>query len=121
MGLMLTTDYKGVKVIRKDAVSKAGNPYSRYSLMTSSKNKDGEWVSGFIDVQFKKGLPEVYNKAVIKIKNAFPTVDEYNGNKTIRYIITDFEILEEGEKPVAKSDDGFLDVNDSLGDEMPFN
>ena len=77
MGLKIVTDDRPVKIIRKDKVSAAGNAYTQYSAMVASKDKDGNWHNGFIDVSFKHGV-SVDNKAQIAIKNAFPVVSEYN-------------------------------------------
>ena len=65
MGLVIKTDGKPVTVVRQDKTSSQGNAYTQYSLMVSSKNTDGAWVSGFIDAQFKKGV-DIANKTKIK-------------------------------------------------------
>lgn len=120
MGLTVITDDKGVKVIRKDKTSKSGNPYTQYSLMYSSKDKEGNWVNGFIDCEFKKGV-EVNNKAKIKIKNSFPICDEYNGNKRNKIKIMDFEVIENGEGATKTTDDdGFMIIPEGSEEELIF-
>ena len=115
MGAKLITDDKGVKVIRKDKTSKAGNPYTTYALMVSSKDTQGNWHNGFIECNFRKGV-EVNNKAVIKITNSFPVVDEYNGKTTTKIFVLDFEVLNSGDAPVKTTDDdGFMIIPE--GDE----
>jgi len=113
---MKLTEDRAVKVIRKDKVSAAGNSYTQYSLMVSSK-QDDEWVNGFLDCAFKKGV-SVNNKAKIKINNAFPVLNKYNDKVYIKWMITEFEIVEEGEAP-ATTDSSFVDVPDDIGD-LPF-
>lgn len=120
MGLKLVTDDKPVKVYRQDKVSKAGNDYSRYSLRVSSKDINDNWQSGFVDVQFKKGV-SVDNKAEISIKNAFPIVNEYNGNTTIKWLITDFDVITPGLSSGLITDaNGFINVPDGDQEELPF-
>lgn len=122
MGLLVRTDDRGVKVCRLDKVSQNCNPYTQYSLCVSSKDKDGNWVNGFIDCQFKKGV-EVSNKSVINISNAFYTVSEYNGKKYYKLMITDFKVMADGESfanPGGKADD-FINIPDNIPDgELPF-
>ena len=119
MGLTITTDDKGIKVIRQDKTSKSGNPYQRYSLMVSSKDVNGEWHNGFMECSFKKGV-SVTNKAKIKINNAFPVVDEYNGNTRVSLKILDFEVLDEGVSSPTVSDDGFMKIPDGIEEEMEY-
>lgn len=113
---MKLTDDKGVKVYRHDGVSKAGNAYTTYSLGVSSKDTKGEWQNAYLDCIFKKGV-EVNHKAKIKINNAFPTVSKYNDKTTVRWMITDFEVVDSGE---STSDNGFINIPDSLDEELPF-
>ena len=119
MGLKISTDNKGVKVVRKDGTSKAGNPYTLYSLMVGVKNGE-EWTNVFFDCAFKKGV-EVGNKAKILIKDAFVTANVYNGKATPKVFIMDFDVLESGE-PVNRPDaDGFMNIADMVNDEeLPF-
>ena len=131
MGLKIVTDDRPVKIIRKDKVSAAGNAYTQYSAMVSSKDKDGNWHNGFIDVSFKHGV-SVDNKAQIAIKNAFPVVSEYNGKTSVKWMITEFDVIVQGEVSAAPTNasngngmatdaDGFLQINADIDlEELPF-
>lgn len=121
MGLTLSADDRGVKVYRHDKVSAAGNPYTMYSLAVSSKGSDGNWNQGYMDCAFKKGV-SVNNKSVIRIKNAFPTVNSYNGKSTVRWMITDFDVISDGEAPAPAQSpvSGFMDIPDGIDEELPF-
>ena len=46
MGLVVTTDEKGMKVYRKDRQTQAGGTFATYSIKIASKKKDGNWVNG---------------------------------------------------------------------------
>lgn len=123
MSLVVTSDDKGIKVFRRDAVSKAGNPYTQYSLSINQKQKDGSWANGYLPCLFKTGV-SVNNKAVIKIKNAFYIVNKYNDSTTLKLMVTDFDVLDEGEKPVAPNEDitasdGFMNIAEGMP-ELPF-
>lgn len=121
MGLKITTDDKPVVVRCFDKTSKAGNPYKDYCLKVASKDTDGEWHNALLNVKFKKGV-NVVDKSKIKINNCFPTVDEYNEKSYIKWMITDFEVVEEGvsnEQKVDVDADGFMNV-DGLDEELPF-
>lgn len=115
MGLKVTTDDRGIKVIRKDNVSKNGVPYTQYSLMYSSKDKSGNWQNGFIDAQFKKDT-DIPNKSIININNAFPILDEYNGNKRNKIFVLDWEMVTPGEAPNNNND--FMQIPDEDAEEM---
>ena len=121
MGLKIITDDRGpVTVFRQDKTSSAGNPYQQYSLGVSSKDKDGNWINGFINCQFKKDV-EVANKAKIKINNAFYNVTESNGTKYYKVFIMDFEVVEPGEgQPPKAPDTSFMEIPDSAMDGLPF-
>ena len=131
MGLKIVTDDRPVKIIRKDKVSAAGNAYTQYSAMVASKDKEGNWHNGFIDVSFKHGV-SVDNKAQIAIKNAFPVVSEYNGKTSVKWMITDFDVIVHGEGSVDHTNasngngmstdaDGFLQINADIDlEELPF-
>lgn len=122
MGFKLLTDDKLCVVYRKDKVSNAGNPYTTYCTKVSSKDKDGNWQSAFIDIAFKKGV-EVNNKAKINIKNSFPVLNTYNDKTTIRWMILDFDVINQGEvKPDGNIDSsGFMNIDSDIDDEVPFN
>lgn len=123
MGLTVKSDDKGVKVIRKDRETKNGGKFATYSLMVSSKDMDGNWVNGFIDCQFKKGV-EIANKTKIQINNAFYVVNEYNGNKYTKIMILDYQVLEEGEQVTTQQPLGgaeeFMTIPMGIDDELPF-
>ena len=123
MGLIISTDEKGIKVIRKDGTSKAGNPYTMYSLMYSFKVGE-EWKNGFIDCSFKKkedGTPvDLANKSKILIKDAFLTGTEFNGTTKPKIIVMDYEVLEGGENSPKPSADDFLMIPDGADEFMPF-
>ena len=119
MGLKISSDNNGVKVIRQDKTSKAGNPYTQYSLMIGVKNGE-EWTNMFIDCGFKKDV-EVANKSKILIKDAFVTANVFNGKATPKIFVMDFDVLEGGEPTSAPVGDGFMNIADSLDDELPFN
>lgn len=126
MGATLTADK--VKVFRKDK-EWSGGTFATYSIGVSSKDKDGNYINGYLDVQFRKGV-ELGNKAEIKIKNAFPVVRESNGKKYVSWFINEFDELSQGEAPtpmevevedlpVANMNMGFVNVPDGDSD-LPF-
>lgn len=112
---MKLTEDRSVKVIAKDR----GN-FTTYSLMVSSKDKDDNWVNGFIDCKFKKDV-SVPNKAKIKINNAFPIVEKWNDKTYVKWMITDFEIVEGGAPSVSVDDMGFMTIPEGEDIEMIFN
>lgn len=65
-----------------------------YSIGLSKKNKEGNYVNGYIRAYFKKGV-EINHKSKIKIKDGW--VDFYReGNKTIPTVfVNDYELLED--------------------------
>lgn len=123
MGLVVTTDEKEIKIYRKDRQTQAGGTFATYSIKIASKKKDGNWVNGFIDVAFKKDV-EVVDKSVIKINKAFFTANEYNGKSYVKLMITDFDVVEEGEAPQPPADiptEDFINIPDGELDELvPF-
>ena len=122
MGIKLETDDKGIKVIRKDGTSKAGNPYTMYSLMIPVKNGD-EWTNVFIDAGFRKGV-DLANKSKILIKDAFMTGNSFNGKTSPKIFVLDYELMEEyvlGKLEENPSADDFLMIPDGADEEMPFN
>ena len=121
MALKVVTDNKPVTVYRQDKTSSNGVAYTQYSLGVSSKDKDGNWVNGFLDCQFKKGT-DIPNKAKIEITNSFYTVSEYNGKKFLKLFVLDFNIVEGGAPAPVPSGDGFMNIPDGLDDSegLPF-
>lgn len=118
MGLVVKTDGKPVTVYRQDKTSGSGVAYQQYSLGVASKDKDGNWVNGFVECQFKKGV-DIPNKSKINIKNAFYIVSEYNGKKYYKIFIMEYEMEEAGASPVQVDAAGFMSV-DAIDEELPF-
>ena len=113
MGLTIKSDERGCMVFANEKEG-ANGKYTLYSIGVSSKNTNNEWVSGFLNVRFKKGV-EVANKSKIKINNAFPVVNK-GGDKTyVSFMITDFELIRGGE-----DNDGFIDMSNVKESELPF-
>lgn len=127
MGLIITTDDRGTKIYRKDKQTRSGGTFATYSTSISSKKQDGSWVTTYKDCLFKKGV-ELNNKAVIKIKNAFPIVDEYNDKKYDKIFVMDFEVIDQGEAPADPNafvsldagNEDFMQINDAEFDSLPF-
>lgn len=117
MALKIVTDGKAVTVFANEKEGQNGGKYTTYCIGVSSKDKDGNWVNGFIDCNFKKGCaPE--NKSKINISNAFYTVREYNGKKYTSLFVLDYTV--EGEAPQANGTD-FVNIADMVNEELPFN
>lgn len=114
MGLTVKSDNKGVMVFANEKEG-ANGKITLYSIGVSSKDINGGWVNGFINVRFKKGV-EVANKSKIKINNAFYVVNKSGDKAYVSLMITDFENLSEG----SNSDDGFIDMSNIKDDELPF-
>lgn len=104
-----------VTVYRKDKVSAAGNPYTRYSTKVSKKKEDGTWIDAFITLGFKKGA-DIAHKSVININHAFETLDEYNGNVSRGWFVMDYDLIKAGE---TTKNDEFMNI-DGLDEELPF-
>ena len=119
MGLKVMTDGKPVTVYRKEKDTQSGGKFVTYSLGISSKDKDGNWVQGYLDAAFKKGV-DVPHKAKIDIKNSFFTVSEYNDKKYVKVFVMEFDIVEGGEAPKNTQQD-FVDVNLDAMQDLPFN
>lgn len=116
MGMTLVTDDKGVRVFANEKETSNGNKFTLYSLAVSSKDQEGKWATGYINCKFKKGVV-VTNKSKIKINNSFFIVTK-GGNKTYTSLmITDFEVLEEGETP---NEEGWVDMSGIKEGELPF-
>jgi hypothetical protein len=92
MGLVISTDDKGLKIWRDDK----GN-FPRYSYSISRKNDQDKWVNVYKDVKFKNGV-EVANGTVISIKNAFESFNISKDGKKYPYLmISDFEVMDGGD------------------------
>ena len=122
MGLTISTDEKGVKIFRKEHDGQNGKWYT-YSMKVASKTMQGEWLNGYVDCTFKKGIG-VNNKAVINIKNAFPTVTKYQEKTYVKWMILDFDVIDNGEAEVPVNTQqempDFMNVPDGINDEIPF-
>lgn len=117
MGLVVSTDDKGVKVFANEKDGPNGK-FTLYSLGVNSKNQNGEWVNGYLNCKFKKGV-SVANKTKIKINSAF-FVATKGGDKTYTHLmITDFDVLEAGEN-ASESADEFMKIPDNAGEDVPF-
>lgn len=122
MSLKCITEKGPVTVYAKERATQNGGKFTTYCVGVASKDKDGNWVNGFIDCNFKKDVV-VNNKAKIEIGNSFFTVSEYNGKKYTKLFITDFTIVEQGEaQNVGQSvdADGFVNIPDGIDEELPF-
>ena len=121
---MKLTEDKGVRVYKKEKQWSGGTFYT-YSLSVASKDKDGNWLNAYIDCQFKKSDEDkITNKCKIKISNAFPVISNYQNKNYVKWMILDFEVVEQGETatdPNAMVNlDSFMEIDDSIGDEVPF-
>lgn len=122
MGLKCITEKGPVTVYAKERATQNGGKFTTYCIGVASKDKDGNWVNGFIDCQFKKDVV-VNNKAKIEIGNSFFTVSEYNGKKYSKLFITDFTVVDQGEVQNAGQSvdaDGFMNIPDGIDEELPF-
>ena len=95
-------------VFRKDFENNA-----TYSLGLSKKDKNNNYVNGYINVVFKKGT-DLQNKTKIKIKEAWLSFNQKE-NTTYPYIfINDFEVVES----VPEEKDTFKEFGDSIKTEF---
>lgn len=121
MGLKTITDGRPVVVFVNERQMQNGEKFKTYVIGVASKDKEGNWVNGYIDCQFKKDVM-IENKSKINITNSFYTVSEYNGKKYVKLFILDFEVVE---SPLPLSmpvgDDGFMQIPDGFDEELPFN
>lgn len=89
--MKLTSEDRAVMIFRNDKEYN-GKKFATYSMSVSSKDKDGNWVGGFLECSFKNGV-EIENKTKILIHNAFPVVNKGKDDRSyIKWMITDFEI-----------------------------
>lgn len=117
MGLIVQTDERGVKVFANEREG-ANGKFMSYSVGISSKNQSGEWVNGYVNCRFKKGV-SVANKTKIKINSSFFVVSK-SGDKTYtQLMITDFDVLEPGDT-AGDSAEEFMKIPDGVDDEVPF-
>jgi hypothetical protein len=114
MGLTVKSDDKPVMVFRKDKEYN-GITFPTYCISVSSKDKEGNWVNGYIDVMFKKGIG-VDDQTKIFIKNAFPVVSKGKDRNFVKLMITDFDY----ESAPAVDKDGFMKIPEGIQEELPF-
>ena len=94
--------------------------FPKYSIKVASKDKNDNWVNGYIDCSFPKGV-ELNNRTDIIIEDSFPIVTEGKDGRTyISWRIQKFTKINDGDAP-AVDNGGFMDVPESLLEEMPFN
>ena len=126
MGLKIITEQTTVTVYVNERQTQNGT-FKMYSIGVSSKDKDGNWVNGFLPCNFRKGT-EIANKSKITISNSFPTVRKYT-DKTgterteIGIFVLDYEVVEGGQPAPAPSGDmGFMNIPDDIDDSdgLPF-
>ena len=95
MGLVITTDDKGLKIWRDDK-----GQFPRYSYSISRKNDKDQWVNVYKEVKFKNGV-NVENGTVISIKKAFESFNIASDGKKYPYLmVSEFEVLEGGNIPI---------------------
>ena len=102
MSMIVTTDDKGITVYAKERES-ANGKFITYSLPVSSKDTSGNWVKSYMACRFKKGV-SLANKTKIKINNAFFTTSKSGDKVYTNLMITDFDVLEEGETAGNEAD-----------------
>ena len=126
MGLKITTEQTPVTVYVNERQTQNGT-FKTYSIGVSSKDKDGNWVNGFLPCNFRKGT-EIANKSKISISNSFPTVRKYT-DKTgterteIGIFVLDYEVVEGGQpqSAPASNNNDWLNIPDNLDDSsLPF-
>lgn len=92
-----------------------------YTLGLSKKDKEGNYVKGYISASFKKGV-DLQNQTKIKIKQAW--LDFYKKDKiTIPTIfINDFEVVEEipADKLTTKTESDFGGQIRLTDEDLPF-
>ena len=113
MGLIASTDDKGVTIFANEKESENGK-FMTYSIGVSSKNQQGEWVNGYITCRFKKGV-SIANKTKIKINRSFFVATKSKGKSYTSLMITDYEVLESGET-AQNSADEFMKIPTDIDD-----
>lgn len=115
MGLVLTTDERGVKVWRDDK-----GQYPRYSISYSKKDEDGNWQNAYMEVRFHKGV-ELENGTEIMILDSFPSFNiGKDGKKYQFWFIKDYERMD-GQSKVNQTGFKGIDIPvDIEEEELPF-
>ena len=127
MGLKIITEQTPVTVYVNERQTQNGT-FKTYSIGVSSKDKEGNWVNGFLPCNFRKGT-EIANKSKISISNSFPTVRKYTDKAgtertEIGIFVLDYEVVEGGQpQPApASNNNDWLNIPDNLDDSsLPFN
>ena len=89
---MQIVEDRDVMIFRKDYDGRAS-----YSIGLSKKDKEGNYVNGYMNVKFKKDV-DLKNQTKIKIKEAWLGFNQQE-KKTYPYIfINDFEVVEQQEE-----------------------
>lgn len=115
---MEITSDKNEMVFRKDYNGKPS-----YTIGLQKKNKEGEYVNGYIKANFRKGV-DLNNKTKIKIKNGW--LDFYkDGDKTVPTLfIDDFTVVQD-ENPYkemsVKTEFEFGKQLEITDDDLPWN
>ena len=125
MGLKIITEQTPVTVFANEKQTQNGT-FKTYSIGVSSKDKDGNWVNGFLPCNFRTGT-EIANKSKINITNSFPTIRKYT-DKTgterteIGIFVLDYEVVEGSQPSPAPNDNEWMNIPDDLDDSsLPFN
>ena len=80
MGMRAKTDERGVKVWRDDKAQ-----YPRYSFSISKKNDAGEYDNFYMEIKFKKDLPEPDNGDSIIINDSFLSFNVWTDKDNIPF------------------------------------
>ena len=118
MGIRITTDDRGIKVWRSDK-------YERPSYAVQISKREGEgWINHYQPVRFRQGV-EVANGTLIRIKNAFPTLDTWVKDdqqfKREVWMIMEFDTEEQTiRKPKAVEAEDLPDTFSAAEDDIPF-
>lgn len=88
-----------------------------YRIGLSKKDKNGNYVKGYMNVNFKKGV-ELNNMTKIKIKSAWLDFYKKDVNTIPVIFINDFEIVEEKEKDPFKEYGESIKTDFDLGEQM---
>ena len=76
MGIVVTTDDRGVKVWRND-----DHGFPQYAIAVSQKQDNGEHIRAYQAVRFRRGV-ELSNGDEIFIQHAFPTLNVWSDRRT---------------------------------------
>ena len=93
-----------------------------YKIGLSRKDRNNEYINGYMNVKFKKGV-SLENRTKIYINKAF--IDFYldKNNNTVTYLmITEFSLAEEQKKEENPFTDfgNVTETNEVIDDDLPF-